>query len=118
MLHAHGDLPISFCVKCGGWTSRRSHRLAKGCGPPTAAGTMALKRIEAGLHPWQARDASTGKKPPEDQGYNEANNTICGNTERGKTRREAVQHVEKNRPGGRRRWTCQEDANGNGQPEQ
>ncbi len=56
MLRTEGDLPISFCSKCGGWTSRRANRLARACGPPTPAGTSALRRIEAGLHPWQARD--------------------------------------------------------------
>ncbi len=61
MLNTQGDLPITFCVKCGGWSSRRANRLGKICGPPTAAGKMALRRIGKGLHPWQARDAATGK---------------------------------------------------------
>jgi hypothetical protein len=64
MLHTEGDLPIMFCAKCGSWTSRRANRLAKSCGPPTAAGRMALHRIADGLHPWQARDANTGKELP------------------------------------------------------
>ncbi len=64
MMHTEGDLPITFCARCGGWSSRRANRLSRRCGPPTAAGKMALRRIEAGLHPWQARDASTGKDLP------------------------------------------------------
>ncbi len=64
MMHTDGDLPITFCARCGGWSSRRANRLGKKCGPPTAAGRMALRRIEAGLHPWQARDAATGKVLP------------------------------------------------------
>ncbi len=62
MLHTDGDLPITFCAKCGGWSSRRANRLAKACGQPTAAGKMALKRIADGLHPWQARDVNTGRE--------------------------------------------------------
>ncbi len=64
MLQTEGDLPITFCARCGGWSSRRANRLNKPCGPPTAAGRMALRRIEKGLHPWQARDSKTGKCLP------------------------------------------------------
>ncbi len=62
MLHTDGELPITFCARCGGWSSRRANRLARACGQPTGAGKMALKRIASGLHPWQARDAKTGKE--------------------------------------------------------
>ncbi len=64
MLCTDGDLPISFCARCGGWSSRRANRLCKPCGPPTAAGAMALKRLNEGKHPWQARDGNTGKGLP------------------------------------------------------
>ncbi len=63
MLQTEGDLPITFCARCGGWSSRRANRLSRQCGPPTPAGRMALRRIASGLHPWQARD-TTGKFLP------------------------------------------------------
>ncbi len=64
MLRAEGDLPIDFCARCGGWSSRRAHRLARPCGPPSAAGRLALKRIEKGLHPWRAKGAEGGGDKP------------------------------------------------------
>ncbi len=78
MAHAHGaGLPISFCVRCGAWTSRRSYRLAKECvGRPTPSGKQALQRIAAGRHPWLKRggrahqratlDWRTAERPAED----------------------------------------------------
>ncbi len=60
MLNTDGELPITFCARCGGWSSRRANRLSRECGPPTAAGRMALRRIADGLHPWRARDAAAG----------------------------------------------------------
>ncbi len=64
MMQTEGDLPVTFCARCGGWSSRRANRLNKPCGPPSAAGKMALRRIEKGWHPWQARDGKTGKCLP------------------------------------------------------
>ncbi len=64
MLHAEGALPVAFCLRCGGWSSRRAHRLARQCGPPTASGREALRRIAAGQHPWRARSKTTGKEQP------------------------------------------------------
>ncbi len=58
MLQTEGNLPITFCARCGGWSSRRANRLSRPCGPPTPAGKIALRRIANGLHPWQARDAA------------------------------------------------------------
>ncbi len=64
MVRTRGELPISMCVKCGCWSSRRANRLSKRCGPPTASGQAALRRLELGQHPWRARDATTGKERP------------------------------------------------------
>ncbi len=64
MLYADGVLPIAYCARCGGWSSRRAQRLLRKCGPPTAAGRAALRRIERGLHPWRARDKTTGTELP------------------------------------------------------
>ncbi len=64
MLHADGDLPIVYCGRCGAWSSRRAQSLAKPCGPPTANGRLALRRISLGLHPWRARGGGAeGDRP-------------------------------------------------------
>ncbi len=64
MLLAEGNLPIAYCVRCGGWSSRRAQRLLAKCGPPTEAGKAALRRIERGFHPWRARDKTSGGELP------------------------------------------------------
>ncbi len=57
-----GDLPIVFCSRCGGWAARRCHRLSRQCGAPTAAGRLALRRIDAGLHPWRKKQKGGGEE--------------------------------------------------------
>ncbi len=59
--HAQGDLPFTFCARCGGWASRRCYLLKDRCRPPTAAGQMALRRIAQGLHPWRRKLAGGGE---------------------------------------------------------
>ncbi len=88
MLRTDGELPISFCSRCGGWTSRRANRLCKPCGPPTAAGAMALKRLSEGKHPWQARDGNTGKGLP--RGRLRVKGARCGVMARRGGRRQAA----------------------------
>ena len=46
-----GEMPFIFCSKCGAWAARRSRKLSKRCGRPTAPGSQALARIQKGLHP-------------------------------------------------------------------
>ncbi len=57
-----GELPIIFCSRCGSWAARRAHGLSAQCQAPTAAGRLALRRIEAGLHPWRKRAAGGGEQ--------------------------------------------------------
>ncbi len=57
-----GDLPIVFCSRCGGWAARRCHRLGMQCSAPTPAGRLALRRIEAGLHPWRRKKQGGGEE--------------------------------------------------------
>ncbi len=64
MMFATASLPFAFCAKCGGWTARRTYRLAKACQPPTAAGRQALARIARGEHPWRAKDRRSGREKP------------------------------------------------------
>ncbi len=64
MLYAEGELPIAYCSRCGGWSSRRAQHLARRCAPPTANGKAALRRIALGLHPWRAKDKATGSDCP------------------------------------------------------
>ncbi len=64
MLFADAALPFAFCTRCGGWSARRSYRLGKKCGPPTANGKLALARIARGEHPWCERDGRTGATKP------------------------------------------------------
>ncbi len=64
MLHAEGALPIAYCSRCGGWSSRRAQLLARPCAPPTASGRAALRRIAKGQHPWRAKDKTTGSECP------------------------------------------------------
>ncbi len=64
MFYAHGDMPIAYCGRCGGWTARRAYHLAKPCSPPTVNGRAALRRISMGLHPWRSKDKETGSECP------------------------------------------------------
>ncbi len=64
MMYAEGELPIVYCSRCGGWSSRRAQHLSRPCAPPTANGKLALRRIAQGLHPWRARDRTTGGDCP------------------------------------------------------
>ncbi len=57
-----GDLPFTFCARCGGWAARRCHRLSSKCEPPTAAGKLALKRIADGQHPWRKKRKGGGEE--------------------------------------------------------
>ncbi len=54
-----GEIPITFCAKCGAFSWRRSYGLATRCPRvPTAAGKQALVRLRQGLVPWiNAREA-------------------------------------------------------------
>ncbi len=64
MMFARASLPFAFCARCGGWTARRTYRLAKPCGPPTEAGRQALARIARGEHPWRAKNKRSGREEP------------------------------------------------------
>ncbi len=58
-----GPVPFAFCCRCGAWGSRRTRNLAKACAPPTPAGTLALKRIERGKHPWRNKTVGGNEAP-------------------------------------------------------
>ena len=49
-------LPLTFCLKCGAWTTRRLYKLAETCAAKRSrAGEQALAYIKKGLRPWLAR---------------------------------------------------------------
>ncbi len=60
---AAGQVPFIYCEQCGGWSARRAHILRRECGPPTAAGKLALRRIREGLHPWRRKKQGGGEEP-------------------------------------------------------
>ncbi len=55
LYRVEAEVPFAFCGQCGAWSHKRSYRLSSTCGPPTAAGSQALRRIGKGLHPMQKR---------------------------------------------------------------
>ncbi len=58
-----GDAPFAFCVRCGAWGSRRAYNLSRPCQEPTQAGSIALKRIAMGRHPWRRKVKGGGEAP-------------------------------------------------------
>ncbi len=58
-----GPTGFAFCTRCGGWSSRRAHKLNCPCAPVTEAGDQALKRITKGKHPWRKRLRGGGEAP-------------------------------------------------------
>ncbi len=58
-----GEVPFAFCARCGAWGNRRAHHLSRPCREPTQAGSLALKRIARGWHPWQKKLSGGGSAP-------------------------------------------------------
>ncbi len=56
LVKVDSDLPIVLCTKCGAWGNRRTRKLGRPCGPPTAAGVQAVARVRGGHHPLLQHD--------------------------------------------------------------
>ncbi len=59
VVYTGGEMPITFCAKCGAFAWRRAYGMAAKCPRvPTPAGRQALARLRQGLVPWiNAREA-------------------------------------------------------------
>ncbi len=68
LCRAAAQLPFIICTSCGAWGNRRTRKLARRCGPPTAAGRQAVKRANGGWHPLLRKDAR-GQDLPRDRAH-------------------------------------------------
>ena len=85
-------LPLSFCLKCGAWTTRRLYKLAETCAAKRSrAGEQALAYIKKGLHPWLAQGMRAEHRKPVGQGFWEP--AEDGRVARAKRRRKNVQEA-------------------------
>ncbi len=55
LCRTEGEIPIVFCSRCGGWSSRRPRKLKRQCEAATAPGKQALARLAKGMCPWTKR---------------------------------------------------------------
>ena len=62
LFRCDGDMPFTFCARCGAWEVRRGRMLRLPCARPTAPGKQALARIRRGKHPSNSVKFSEGVK--------------------------------------------------------